>query len=73
MCVDFQGPVQRVIERGRRRSRILTQAHFIVLKKTSQIGSTCWRIIIIIINNNNNMMMMEIGGSFVKLIETQNP
>jgi hypothetical protein len=69
MCVDFQGPVQRVIERGRRRSRILTQGHFIILKKASQIGSTCWRII----NNNNNNMMMEIGGSFVKLIETQNP
>jgi hypothetical protein len=66
MCVDFQGPVQRVIER-RRRSHILTWGHFIVLKKTSQIGSTCWRII------NNNNMMMEIGGSFVKLIETQNP
>jgi hypothetical protein len=33
MCVDFQGPVQRVIERGRRRSHILTRGHFIVLKK----------------------------------------
>jgi len=35
MCVDFQEPVQRVIERGRRRRFcILTRGHFIILKKT---------------------------------------
>jgi hypothetical protein len=33
MCVDFQGPVQRIIERGKRRSHILTRGHFIILNK----------------------------------------